>query len=78
MEYADEASATVAKEALHNFKIDGETKMKVSLSAVLHHGRVVLLKRSFVVHRYRTQRSRWFPLRCSCMELDVLAWHGAR
>ncbi|KAJ9098092.1 hypothetical protein QFC20_006040 [Naganishia adeliensis] len=30
VEYADEESATVAKEALHNFKIDGETKMKVS------------------------------------------------
>lgn len=30
VEYADEASATVAKEALHNFKIDGETKMKAS------------------------------------------------
>lgn len=29
VEYADEAAATVAKEALHNFKIDGETKMKV-------------------------------------------------
>jgi RNA recognition motif-containing protein len=29
VEYADEASATVAKDALHNFKIDGETKMKV-------------------------------------------------
>jgi hypothetical protein len=31
VEYADEASATLAKEALHNFKIDGETKMKVGL-----------------------------------------------
>jgi hypothetical protein len=30
VEFADEASATVAKDALHNFKIDGETKMKVS------------------------------------------------
>lgn len=30
VEFADEATATVAKEALHNFKIDGETKMKVS------------------------------------------------
>lgn len=29
VEYSDEAAATVAKEALHNFKIDGETKMKV-------------------------------------------------
>lgn len=30
VEFADEATATVAKDALHNFKIDGETKMKVS------------------------------------------------
>jgi hypothetical protein len=34
VEYADEESATVAKEALHNFKIDGETKMKVSGSLI--------------------------------------------
>lgn len=33
VEYADEASSTVAKDALHNFKIDGETKMKVGLRA---------------------------------------------
>lgn len=30
VEYADEASAGLAKDALHNFKIDGETKMKVT------------------------------------------------
>ncbi|WVQ84235.1 hypothetical protein IAT38_006387 [Cryptococcus sp. DSM 104549] len=30
VEFGDEAAATVAKEALHNFKIDGETKMKVT------------------------------------------------
>lgn len=30
IEFADEATAMVAKDALHNFKIDGETKMKVS------------------------------------------------
>lgn len=29
VEYVDEASATVAKEALHNYKLDGEGKMKV-------------------------------------------------
>lgn len=29
VEFADETTATVAKDALHNFKIDGETKMKV-------------------------------------------------
>ncbi|ORX37058.1 hypothetical protein BD324DRAFT_673853, partial [Kockovaella imperatae] len=29
VEFSDEGAATVAKEALHNFKIDGETKMKV-------------------------------------------------
>ncbi|WVF69086.1 hypothetical protein IAT40_003860 [Kwoniella sp. CBS 6097] len=30
VEFADEGAATVAKDALHNFKIDGETKMKVT------------------------------------------------
>jgi RNA recognition motif-containing protein len=30
VEFADEGSATVAKDALHNFKIDGEVKMKVT------------------------------------------------
>lgn len=29
IEYADEASSTVAKEALHNYKLDGEQKIKV-------------------------------------------------
>ena len=29
VEFSDEGSATIAKDALHNFKIDGETKMKV-------------------------------------------------
>lgn len=31
MEYMDEVSATVAKEGLHNFKLDGENKIKVYL-----------------------------------------------
>ena len=30
VEFVDENAATVAKDALHNFKIDGETKMKVT------------------------------------------------
>ena len=29
VEYMDESSATVAKDALHNYKIDGENKIKV-------------------------------------------------
>ena len=29
MEYMDEGSAGVAKDALHNFKLDGENKIKV-------------------------------------------------
>ncbi len=33
VEYADEGSAGIAKDALHNFKIDGETKMKVSATS---------------------------------------------
>lgn len=30
VEYLDEGSATVAKDALHNYKLDGENKIKVS------------------------------------------------
>lgn len=44
VEYADEESATVAKEALHNFKIDGETKMKVSTPVVMRNSPTALLK----------------------------------
>lgn len=36
VEYLDEGSATIAKDALHNYKLDGENKIKVycpSLSA---------------------------------------------
>ena len=33
VEYLDEASATVAKDALHNYKLDGENKIKVMLRA---------------------------------------------
>jgi U2 small nuclear ribonucleoprotein B'' len=29
VEYIDEASAGVAKDALHNYKLDGENKIKV-------------------------------------------------
>ena len=31
VEYLDEGSATVAKDALHNYKLDGENKIKVCL-----------------------------------------------
>ena len=31
VEYVDEGSATVAKDALHNYKLDGENKIKVRL-----------------------------------------------
>jgi len=31
VEYIDEASASVAKDALHNYKLDGENKIKVRL-----------------------------------------------
>ena len=31
VEYLDEGSATVAKDALHNYKLDGENKIKVTL-----------------------------------------------
>jgi len=32
VEYVDENSATVAKEALHNYKLDGESKIKVTFA----------------------------------------------
>ena len=32
VEYFDESSATVAKDALHNYKLDGENKIKVGPS----------------------------------------------
>jgi hypothetical protein len=37
VEYLDEGSSTVAKDALHNYKIDGENKIKVvsSISCAL-------------------------------------------
>ena len=35
VEYVDEGSATVAKDALHNFKLDGENKIKVMIYLVL-------------------------------------------
>ena len=31
VEYIDEGSATVAKDALHNYKLDGENKIKASI-----------------------------------------------
>lgn len=39
VEFMDEGSAGVAKDALHNYKLDGENKIKVSQ-----------LQRSFVYH----------------------------
>ena len=33
VEFIDEGSATVAKDALHNYKLDGENKIKVNLHA---------------------------------------------
>ncbi|EKM61643.1 uncharacterized protein PHACADRAFT_248371 [Phanerochaete carnosa HHB-10118-sp] len=32
VEYLDEASATVAKDALHNYKLDGENKIKITFA----------------------------------------------
>lgn len=34
VEYMDETSAGVAKDALHNYKLDGENKIKVYLRSV--------------------------------------------
>lgn len=33
VEYTDEASSTVAKDALHNYKLDGENKIKVRFTS---------------------------------------------
>ena len=35
VEFVDEGSATVAKDALHNYKLDGESKIKVCASCCL-------------------------------------------
>jgi len=35
VEYIDEGSAGVAKDALHNYKLDGENKIKVTFSVYL-------------------------------------------
>jgi U2 small nuclear ribonucleoprotein B'' len=32
VEYADESSAGVAKDALHNYRLDGETKIKITFA----------------------------------------------
>jgi hypothetical protein len=37
VEYVDENSSTAAKDALHNYKIDGENKIKVRSPRHLHH-----------------------------------------
>jgi hypothetical protein len=34
VEYVDEVTAGVAKDALHNYKLDGENKIKVRLFAI--------------------------------------------
>jgi len=36
VEYMDENSASVAKDALHNYKLDGEGKIKVRLNNFIH------------------------------------------
>lgn len=66
VEYADEATATVAKDALHNFKIDGETKMKVSCADDIE-----LTIRS----RMRGSRYRHAMHACHCLSVLV---HGGR
>ena len=41
VEFMDEASATVAKDALHNYKLDGENKIKVRFVTCLCGGRAI-------------------------------------
>lgn len=57
VEYLDEASSSVAKDALHNYKLDGENKIKV-LDCTTFHQRLLLT----LVH----DRSRLRGSRVSC------------
>lgn len=50
VEYMDEGSATVAKDALHNYRLDGESKIKVSCT---FHIRELMLKSSFLADYFR-------------------------
>ena len=48
MEYLDEGSATVAKDALHNYKLDGENKIKVRDLFVVIWNRLLTLSLAYV------------------------------
>lgn len=50
VEYMDEGSATVAKDALHNYRLDGESKIKVSGT---FHILESILKSSFFADYFR-------------------------
>lgn len=54
VEYLDEGSATVAKDALHNYKLDGENKIKVRNGACLP----AQYRCSLLAFRLRSQESR--------------------
>ena len=54
MEFVDEASATVAKDALHNYKLDGENKIKVCPPFSLHL-RPLLITRCLSVDHLREE-----------------------
>ena len=52
VEYYDEASATNAKDALHNYKMDGENKIKVRRRFAIIIIIIFLLPPSFVFLRH--------------------------
>jgi len=43
VEYIDEGSAGVAKDALHNYKLDGENKIKVRFFVAIRKIRLLML-----------------------------------
>ena len=61
VEYMDEGSAGVAKDALHNFKLDGENKIKVRTVAFLRFSFVVRANDIFIYFRSRMPGSKLHP-----------------
>ena len=69
VEYMDERSATVAKDALHNFKIDGENKIKVCVFNCLG----LELIQNFLDY-LRTQMTHTLSLRTSLCFCNLQQW----
>lgn len=56
VEYLDEGSATVAKDALHNYKLDGENKIKVRILRASH----IRIANGCIYHRLPLRESNGF------------------